>query len=272
MEEKNLYRYIDEMPQSILVYKTPDGYKEVDTNKEQVVASLEEAEELIRFMPKRPEQERYTLDKITVEKDKEAVKLYYSTSDSTETILIIQAKMTEKLVPYSTAILGTVKHNEAEIITTEPTRSIRWQESGLEYCVLGTTSMEKLISFAEGLSGGMVAILVSSENAKEPKIKVEVNQSVEENDQKSVDAGHSPWRLDLVFVTQVFASLLLTPKGIVGDYPVAYENIEIILNNGTDAITEIKDDKSVAKYVYLKRLVRQDDTGIWTVVGYDPSK
>lgn len=32
------------------------------------------------------------------------------------------------------------------------------------------------------------------------------------------------------------------------------------------------DDTSFAKYVYLERLVRQDETGIWTVVGYDKAK
>ena len=57
----------------------------------------------------------------------------------------------------------------------------------------------------------------------------------------------------------------------MGDYPIAYENIEIISNNGIDAIAEIKDKKSIAKYVYLKRLIRPDDTGIWTVIGYDPA-
>jgi hypothetical protein len=58
----------------------------------------------------------------------------------------------------------------------------------------------------------------------------------------------------------------------VGDYPISYEDIVITENNGTDAKAEIKDEKSIAGYVYLKRLIRQDDTGIWTVVGYDPAK
>lgn len=130
--------------------------------------------------------------------------------------------------------------------------------------------MEIIKSLAENLSGGEVVIPESEERFKEPQIKVEVDLSVVENEQKSVDAGHSPWRLDPAFVTQVFASLLLSPEGILGDYPIAYENIEIIFNNGIDAIAEIKDKNSIAKYVYLQRLVRQDDTGIWTVIGYDP--
>lgn len=107
--------------------------------------------------------------------------------------------------------------------------------------------------------------------SNEPTIKVDVDLAAEEKEQISVDAGHSPWKLDPVFVAQVFASLLLLPEGIVGEYPIAYEDIEITTNNGTDATAEIKSANSIAKYVYLKRLVRQDDTGIWTVVGYVPS-
>lgn len=105
---------------------------------------------------------------------------------------------------------------------------------------------------------------------KEPTIKVDVDLAAEKQEQKSVDAGHSPWKLDPAFVAQVFASLLLSPEGITGEYPIPYEEIEITANNGIDATAEIKSTNSIAKYVYLKRLVRQDDTGIWTVVGYDP--
>lgn len=262
--------FIDEIPQNLLVYNTPDGFDEVDTNMEQVVASLEEAKEIIGFSPELPKQaaQGYTLNRIAVEKDNAMIKLYYSTGDLADTLLLTQSKTAKELVPSSMAILGSVNNNEAEIITTEPTRSIRWQEDGMEYCILGAVPLEKLVAFAEDLSEGSVVI---PESVGEPQIKVEVDQSVEENEQKSADAGHSPWRLDPVYVSQVFTSLLLSPEGIVGDYPIAYENIEIILNNGTDAIAQIKDDKSVAKYVYLKRLIRQDDTGIWTVVGYDPA-
>ncbi|WOO34842.1 hypothetical protein R2R35_13640 [Anaerocolumna sp. AGMB13020] len=105
---------------------------------------------------------------------------------------------------------------------------------------------------------------------KEPIVKVDVDLTAEKEEQISVDAGHSPWKLDPAFVAQVFASLLLSPEGITGEYPIPYEEIEITANNGTDATAEIKSVNSIAKYVYLKRLVRQDDTGIWTVVGYDP--
>ncbi len=103
-----------------------------------------------------------------------------------------------------------------------------------------------------------------------PEIEVPINLGIEENDQKSVDAGHSPWKLDPAFVAQVFVSLQISPKGITGDYPIKYEDLNVIYNTGVEAIVEVTGDKTPTRKVYLKRLVRQDPTGIWTVVGYDP--
>ncbi|MDD3173156.1 MAG: hypothetical protein PHF63_05800 [Herbinix sp.] len=104
----------------------------------------------------------------------------------------------------------------------------------------------------------------------QPQIIVPVYLPMKEKEQKSVDAGHSPWKLDPIFVTQVFASLLISPEGIVGDYPIPYDTITIISNDGKEAVAQINSEKATAQKVYLKRLIRQDDTGIWTVVGYDP--
>lgn len=109
-------------------------------------------------------------------------------------------------------------------------------------------------------------------NHWQPEILVPVDLAMKEKEQKNVDEGHSPWKLDPVFVAQVFASLLIFPGGIVGDYPIAYEEIEIIWNSGTRAIARINSDKSIAEYVFLKKLIRKDETGIWSVIGYDPVK
>ncbi len=103
-----------------------------------------------------------------------------------------------------------------------------------------------------------------------PKIEVPVNLTIEENSQKSVDEGHSPWRLDPIFVAQVFVSLKIHPEGIKGDYPIKYEELKILKENEKEAVVEVTASNILIKRVYLKRLIRQDDTGIWTVVGYDP--
>jgi hypothetical protein len=125
--------------------------------------------------------------------------------------------------------------------------------------------------FAESLTDGPVVIPKGDEKISDkPQIEVPVDWEIEENEQKSVDAGHSPWKLDPVYVAQVFASLKISPEGIQGDYPVPYEDIKVIKNNGVDAVVEISTAEATVRRVYLKRLMRQDSTGIWTVVGYDP--
>lgn len=100
-------------------------------------------------------------------------------------------------------------------------------------------------------------------------INVPYSIEIEENEQKSVDEGHSPWRLDPIYVAQVFASLKIMPEGIEGKYPIKYKDLKIIKNEGDELIIEINEKKSIVKKVYVKRLIRQDPTGIWTVVGYE---
>jgi hypothetical protein len=45
----------------------------------------------------------------------------------------------------------------------------------------------------------------------------------------------------------------------------------VVQNTGSEAVVEVKGDETPIRRVYLKRLVRQDATGVWTVVGYDPA-
>ncbi len=87
-----------------------------------------------------------------------------------------------------------------------------------------------------------------------------------------MDAGHSPWKLDPVFTAQVFVSLKISPEGITVDYPVSQEDLKVVQNTGSEAIIVVSGDVTPVSRVYLKRLIRQDSTGIWTVVGYDPVK
>jgi len=49
-----------------------------------------------------------------------------------------------------------------------------------------------------------------------------------------VDAGHSPWNWILFYVAQVFVSLKISPEGIEGEYPVSYEDMEVVKNNGIE--------------------------------------
>lgn len=105
-----------------------------------------------------------------------------------------------------------------------------------------------------------------------PEVEVPYHIEIEKNSQESVDAGHSPWRLDAIATTQVFVSLQIYPNGIVGEYPIELENLKLLHSDQEQAIVEVNDDDTNIETVYLKRLIRQDDTGIWTVVGYDTKR
>lgn len=105
-----------------------------------------------------------------------------------------------------------------------------------------------------------------------PEVEVHYDIEIEKNTQQSVDQGHSPWRLDAVATTQVFVSLQLSPSGIEGDYPIELKQLTLIHQTEEDAIVKVKDQHTDIRRVYLKRLIRQDETGIWTVVGYDTNK
>lgn len=103
------------------------------------------------------------------------------------------------------------------------------------------------------------------------QVEVPYDMETEQNSQKSVDEGHSPWRLDAAFVAQVFVSLQISPEGIEGDYPIPYEDFKVTQSSDAEAVVEVTSDESPIGKVYLKRLVRQEEDGIWTVVGYDPA-
>ena len=104
-----------------------------------------------------------------------------------------------------------------------------------------------------------------------PEYTVDVDMEIEKADQLSADSGSSPWKLDPVYTAQVFVSLRISPEGIIGDYPVEYNDFTIAESNGISAKIAVNSEKTDIKAVYLERLIRQDDTGIWTVTGYDVS-
>jgi hypothetical protein len=83
-----------------------------------------------------------------------------------------------------------------------------------------------------------------------------------------VDRGSSPWQLDPLQVSLTFVNLKVTPEGIQGEPEIPMSSFKLAMNNSAEAVVEVADGP--IRRVYLKRLVRQDETGIWSVTGYDP--
>ncbi len=283
--------FTETIPEELVSYKVPEGYKVINTDAEQFVGDLEEAVHTAGFTPKLLEHipDGYQLKAYSVDLKTSSIKMYYTSGDKQKTAVIAQQKAADTFKPDSAAILGTVDDNAAEILVgpdagagnigggayseENAISSLRWQEDNMEYTIYGNLTLDELKDFAEKFISGDVVIPQTGENdTDKPQIEVSVDLEVEENEQKSADGGHSPWRLDPIYVTQVFVSLLISPEGIVGDYPIDSNDITIVKNTGETAIAEISGDVTPASRVYLKRLIRQDSTGIWTVVGYDPVK
>lgn len=280
--------FSENIPKELFAFNVPSGFKETNKNTEQIVGDFQEVKSAVGFIPKTPKviPASYVQKNITLNNDSKVSKINYASQDNKKKISIFQKKASSEFEISSMAVHGKINTNTAEIQApvqdeagilqgvgayagAADITSVRWQQDGFEYAVVGNVSLEDLKQFIKEIAGGTVELTVNN-NIDKPTVEVPVDLEAEKGDQKNADAGHSPWKLDPVFVSQVFASLKLSPEGIQGAYPVKYEEIKIIQNNGKEAVAEISGAKTTVKRVYLKRLVRQDNTGIWTVVGYDP--
>jgi outer membrane lipoprotein-sorting protein len=280
--------FTDTVPKELLSYSVPKGFKEINTKPEQVVSSIEEAKGISGFTPRIPQNAPSTFvqNSITVLNNTKVIKINYTSQDNKKKISVLQKKASDEFKPSSMAVLGKVNNSTAEVQAPVQNEagvlqgggayagvtgitSIRWQQEGFEYAVVGNTSLEELTLFIKGLTDGAVELSSKEQSAYKPQVEVSVDLKAEEGDQKNADAGHSPWKLDPAFVTQVFVSLKISPEGIQGNYPVKDEEIKVVQNTGIDAVVEVNSNKTQIRKVYLKKLVRQDNTGIWTVVGYD---
>lgn len=277
----------DAIPEELIAFQLPKGFKEINTNPEQLITDMNQVQELLGFTPTGYESipSGYSQDSIAIVPNEQLMKLYYTTPDKDTTIIVIQGQAVNEFKPVTSAILAKINNRNAEIQSpvfeslgvlggggtyagATNISSIRWQQDEFEYAIIGNAPLEELISFTKSLTNSTFEM--PEKISANPQVEVPFDLTVEENDQKSVDAGSSPWKLDPVFVTQVFVSLKITPEGITGEYPIKSEDLKVIQNTGNYAIVEVIGDDTPIRRIYLKRLIRQDSTGIWTVIGYDP--
>lgn len=102
-----------------------------------------------------------------------------------------------------------------------------------------------------------------------PDITVSYNIEEERKVQKEVDEGKSSWRLNPFITAHFFVNSHILSKEMEGNDTIKYENISLLFCDDSTAVLKINDKLSDIQMVYLKRLIRPDSTGIWTLVGYD---
>lgn len=236
------------IPEATFNYNPPQGYQVVDQNPDKLMNNVDEAISESGLTPlllsENPQRIFASSNRIVFDLD--------------DTV-VIESKATAPVVLDPLASLGQAGEGPLEILSN----SLRWLQNGLEIKVQGQR--------AEDVAKQITANLVIPEKGQalpnQPQVKVEVDMEVVKNNQQQVDAGSSPWQLDPVQVAFTFAALQISPEGINGEPPLDYEALKVSENNGELAVIQISEGP--IETVYVKRLIRQDQSGIWTVIGYN---
>ncbi|MDP4160430.1 MAG: sigma-E factor regulatory protein RseB domain-containing protein [Bacillota bacterium] len=238
-----------QIPTSIFSYKPPQGYIIINQNQDEPVANLDEA---VKISGIKPVQASENPQRIFANKGR----IVFDFGDT----IVTESTAGSPIVLSPTAALGQAAGGSLEVLPN----SLRWQQNGLEIKVQGSRAEQ----LARQLTDNLTMPQQGQGINQAPQVKVNVDMDVQKNNQQQVDAGSSPWQLDPVQVAFTFVAVQMSPQGITSKPPLDYSELKMTTNTGSEAIVLVQ--KGPIKTVYLKRLVRQDNTGIWTVVGYDP--
>ena len=233
----------------IFAYQPPKGYGVVEKDAGQLVATMEEAVAISKLSPLLPQK---APNRIFAFKDR--IVLDYGDT------IIIETAAEGSFEPVFNSALGTAAGGQLEVWLEQ----LRWRQDGIEIQVEGLRRVELARQIAADLT------LPDASNHLLPKaqVNVPVDMEITKANQQQVDRGSSPWQLDPLQVALTFVNLKVSPEGIVGEPKVPELSFKLVANNGVYSVVEVT--SSPIKQVYLERLVRQDEGGIWTVIGYDP--
>ncbi|HEX6989344.1 MAG TPA: sigma-E factor regulatory protein RseB domain-containing protein [Bacillota bacterium] len=228
----------------------PDGFTLIEEDPGQLVTTPEEAEQIAGFAPPLPDEAPARI----LARDGRIV------LDYGDTYIEVEPDDGD-FEPEPYGALGRAAGGPLEVLGDE----LRWVQDGLLIRVAGGESVE----LARQLAPDLELPDRGDDLISAAQIPVRgLNREALEASQQQVDAGSSPWLLDPVYVAHVFVNLLVSPEGITGEGEIPFEALTLAASSGAQAVVEVSEGP--AARVYLARLVRQDETGIWTVVGYDP--
>lgn len=233
----------------IFTYHLPEGYQLKEKDPGQLVASIEEAAAISRLIPLLPHE---APNRIFAFKDR--IVLDYG--DTT----IMENAAQGSFEPVANSALGTAAGGLLEVWWER----LRWRQDGLEIQIEGA----KRVGLARQIAADLTLPDTGQNLVNKAKVKVPVDLDIAKADQQQVDRGSSPWQLDPLQVSLTFVNLKVTPEGIQGEPKIPFSSFELGANNGAQAVVEVANGP--IEQVYLERLFRQDETGIWSVVGYDP--
>lgn len=237
-----------EIDSKTFAFQIPEGYKVVENDPGQLVATIEEAAKICGFTPLLPQK---TPERIFAFQDRIVL-------DYADTI-VVERLAQGTFTPKANSALGKAAGGPLEVWW----ESLRWRQDKVEIMIEGAQREELAREIAPDL-----VLPDSKQNLNQAQVKVPVDMDIVKASQQQVDSGSSPWQLDPLQVAQTFVNLQITPNGIVGEPAIGTSSFKLLANNGVEAVVEVAEGP--VKKVYLKRLVRQDESGIWSVIGYEP--
>lgn len=238
-----------QLDSQIFNYQPPEGYTVVEKDPGQIVAAPEEAAAISGIRPLLPQEAP-----IRIFAFRERIVLDYG--DTT----IVETSAKGLFEPVANSALGTAANGPLEVWWER----LRWRQAGIELQVEGS----RWVELARQIASDLVLPETDKNLVNKAKVKVSLDLEIVKADQQQVDGGHGPWQLDPLQVSLTFVNLKVSPEGIIGEPKIPATSFKLAENNGVEAMVEVS--AGPVKMVYLKRLVRQDETGIWSVVGYDP--
>jgi len=238
-----------EIDPSVFTYKTPEGYKIIEKDPGQQVATAAEAGSISKFVPLLPE-----VSPSRIFAFKNRIVLDYGDTS------VVEFPISKPFKPENYAAVGKAAGGPLEVLGEH----LRWQQKGVEIIITGP----KRIDLARQMTPDLTLPDSDKNLVSKAQVKVPVDIAIVKADQQQVDGGHSPWQLDPLMVSLTFVNLQVSPEGIQGEPQIPESSFKLAANNGIEAVAAVSDGP--IKQVYLKRLIRQDETGIWSVVGYDP--
>lgn len=235
-------------------YLPPSSYAVISENPQQLVASVEEAREVSGVNPLLP-----------AEPPAKILAAAGSIALDYGDIVVVQTDVGAGggFRPAPGAGLGQAAGGPLEVLVDR----LRWRQGALEVLVEGPR--QSAVALARELAPDLTLPQDRRDPAATANVLVDVDLDEARRSQQQVDGGHSPWQLDPVYVAMVFVNMQVSPDGIQGEPVIPQTEFRLTDSDGVAAVVAVADGP--ISRVYLKRLVRQDDTGIWSVVGYDLS-
>jgi outer membrane lipoprotein-sorting protein len=225
----------------------PEGYREASHDLGQVVFTEAEAEAVAGFAPRVAGH----LPRNMIARPGQVHMVY---GDA----IVTQALATSPFAPAQQNVVGTAAGGPVEQVGYR----LRWRQGNLEMAVEGIGG-GRLVGLARRLAPDLTMTPEAEAFFQRPEVTVPVSPDDELGRlQAQVDQGHETWRLDPVLTAMEFLSSrpdLRPPSGV--QVTRAAES--------TEHLAVVSLDRGPVQRVYLRRLLRQNPTGIWTIVGYD---